>query len=232
LEIKNNGYGQKDSSLASMIDHTLLKPDATAEQIKKLCQEAREYKFTSVCINTSYVPLAVEQLRGSGVETCCVVGFPLGACTTKTKVAEAQEAIQNGATEVDMVVNVGAIKSGNWDFVRDDIKSVVVVAKDKALVKVIIETCLLIDEEKINVCRIAKMVGADFVKTSTGFSAGGAKVEDIKLMREIVGPSMGVKASGGIRDYDTAMVMVKAGANRIGTSSGIAIVQNINSGAI
>jgi deoxyribose-phosphate aldolase len=231
-EIKGTGYGQESGSLASMIDHTLLKPDATAEQIKKLCREAREYKFASVCVNTSYVPLTVEMLRGSGVKTCCVVGFPLGACTTKAKVAETKEAIGNGATEIDMVVNVGALKSGNWDFVKDDIESIVIVVKDKALVKVIIETCLLNDGEKMKVCQIAKMVGADFVKTSTGFSTGGAKVEDIRLMRHVVGPNFGVKASGGIRDYETAMAMVRAGANRLGTSSGIAIVKNEKPGAL
>lgn len=229
-EIKNTNYGQESDSLASMIDHTLLKPDATAEQIKKLCQEAREYKFASVCVNSSNIPLVVELLRGSGVKACSVVGFPLGACTTKVKVAETKEVIENGATEVDMVVNVGAIKSGNWDFVKDDIESVVIAAKGKALVKVIIETCLLTDEEKVKVCQISKMVGADFVKTSTGFSTGGATVEDVRLMRQVVGPNLGVKASGGVRDYETAMAMIKAGANRLGTSSGIAIVKNQKAG--
>lgn len=213
-------------NLASMIDHTLLKPDATEEQIRKVCQEAREHNFASVCVNPSYVPLVVEMLRGSAVKTCSVIGFPLGATTTKAKVAETKEVIENGAQEVDMVINIGAAKSGDWDYVKNDIESVVIAAKGKALVKVIIETCLLTDEEKVKACTVAKMAGADFVKTSTGFSTGGATVEDIRLMRKTVGPETGVKASGGVRDYDTAIVMIQAGATRLGTSSSIAIVKN------
>lgn len=234
-EMKNvpNGYMPNNNvatgnynSIASMIDHTLLKPDATAEQVRKLCQEAREYKFASVCVNSSYVPLVTEMLRGSGVKTCSVVGFPLGAMTTRAKVEETKEAIENGATEIDMVINVGAAKSGDWDFVKRDIEALVNAVKGKALLKVIIETCLLTDEEKVKACTLSKMAGADFVKTSTGFSTGGATVEDIKLMRQVVGPALGVKASGAVKDYKTAIAMVNAGATRIGTSSGISIAKN------
>ena len=213
----------------TMIDHTLLKADATAEEITKLCKEAAEYQFASVCINPSYVPLASELLYGTGVKVCTVVGFPLGATTTKTKVFETKEAIENGAAEIDMVINIGAVKSGDYDLVKNDIEAVVFAAKGKALVKVIIEACLLNDDEKVRVCTIAKMAGADFVKTSTGFSTGGATVEDVKLMRWVVGQDMGVKAAGGIRDYKTAVAMVEAGANRLGTSSGVAIVRNTKS---
>jgi deoxyribose-phosphate aldolase len=224
-------FGSGSASLSSMIDHTLLKPDATEEQIKKLCKEARENKFASVCINPHYVPLAVECLRGSDVKVCTVIGFPLGASTTRTKVAEAKEVVENGAGEVDMVINIGALKSGDIDAVRNDIESVVIAVKDRALVKVIIETCLLTDEEKVKACQIAKMAGADFVKTSTGFSTGGATVEDVKLMRQVVGSEMGVKASGGVRSFATAMEMIKAGANRLGTSSGVAIVKGARESA-
>ena len=193
-------------NIAGMIDHTLLKQNASEEQIKKLCQEAREYHFCSVCVNPSYVPLC-----------------PLGATTTKSKIFEANEAIENGANEVDMVVNVGKIKSGNWQFVKKDIADLVTAVHGRAIVKVIIETCLLTDDEKIRVCQIAKDAGADFVKTSTGFSTGGATVEDVALMRRTVGPDMGVKASGGIRGPEDAKAMIKAGANRLGTSAGVAI---------
>lgn len=212
-------------NIASMIDHTLLKQDATEDQIRKLCQEALEYSFASVCINPSYVPFCSELLKGSSVKVCTVIGFPLGAASTRSKAFEAKDAIENGALEVDMVINVGAVKSGNWDFVQSDIESVVAAAKGKALVKVIIETCLLTDEEKVHVCKICKSAGADFVKTSTGFSTGGATVEDVQLMRQVVGPEMGVKASGGIRDAASASAMINAGANRLGTSAGIAIVK-------
>jgi deoxyribose-phosphate aldolase len=224
-------FGNGSANLSSMIDHTLLKPDATEEQIKKLCKEARENKFASVCINPHYVPLAVECLRGSDVKVCTVIGFPLGASTTRTKVAEAKEVVENGAGEVDMVINIGALKSGDIYAVRNDIESVVIAVKDRALVKVIIETCLLTDEEKVKACQIAKMAGADFVKTSTGFSTGGATVEDVKLMRQVVGSEMGVKASGGVRSFATAMEMIKAGANRLGTSSGVAIVKGARESA-
>ena len=213
------------SKVAGMIDHTLLKQDATEDAIKKLCQEAIDNKFCSVCINPSYVPLCSELLEGSSVKVCTVIGFPLGATTTGSKVFEADEAIKNGAQEVDMVVNGGKIKSGDWDYVKNDIAKVVEVANGRALVKVIIETCLLTDEEKVRVCEISKEVGADFVKTSTGFSTGGATVEDIALMRKTVGPDMGVKASGGVRDAEKAKALIKAGATRLGASAGIAIVK-------
>ena len=214
-----------ERNIARYIDHTLLKANATEDQIRKLCEEASEYQFASVCVNTCYVPLAAELLKGSGVKTCCVVGFPLGAMSTEAKAYEAADAVKNGAEEVDMVINVGAIKSGNWDYVKKDIERVVKASHDRALVKVIIETCLLTDEEKVMACTAAKEAGADFVKTSTGFSTGGATVEDIRLMRETVGSEMGVKASGGIRTYEDAAAMIEAGATRIGASSGIAIVE-------
>lgn len=216
-------------SLAAMIDHTLLKADASAAQITQLCHEAVQYHFASVCVNTCYVPLVTKLLQGSGVKACCVVGFPLGAMATHSKAGEAREAVACGAREVDMVVNVGAIKSDNWEYVRNDISEVVRAATEGgAIVKVIIETCLLTDEEKVKACQIAKAAGASFVKTSTGFSTGGAKVEDVALMRKTVGPEMGVKASGGIGTYADAMKMIRAGANRIGTSHGIEIVSKSN----
>lgn len=214
--------------LAGMIDHTALKSDTTKEQIKKLCSEAIEYGFASVCVNPSYVELCSELLKGSTIKVCTVIGFPLGATTTATKVVEASEAIKNGAKEIDMVINVGAMKSGDFDFVKNDIVAVVQAAKGKALVKVILETCLLTEEEKKISCKICKEAGADFVKTSTGFSTGGATIEDIKLMRSIVKPDLGVKASGGIRDYETAKAMVDAGASRIGASASVAIANKEN----
>jgi len=216
----------KMSSIASCIDHTLLKPEATAEQVRKVCQEAIEYKFASVCVNSSQIPLVSQMLKGSGVKACSVVGFPLGAMSSRGKAEETKYVIENGATEVDMVINIGAAKSGDWDLVKSDIEAVVNAAKGKALVKVIIETCLLTDEEKVKVCTISKIAGADFVKTSTGFSTGGATVEDVKLMRLTVGPNMGVKASGGVKEYKTALAMINAGATRIGTSSGVVIVKS------
>lgn len=211
--------------LAKMIDHTILKPEATKEQVERLCREAKEYGFASVCVNSSYVLLCAELLADSEVKVCTVVGFPLGAMSTVGKVMETRQAILDGADEIDMVVHVGMIKSGDWDYVEADIQEVVDEAKDKALVKVIIETCLLTDEEKARVCQICRDAGADFVKTSTGFSTGGAKAEDVALMRKTVGSDMGVKASGGVRTYEAAEEMVKAGATRLGTSSGIAIVK-------
>ncbi len=209
--------------VAHAIDHTLLKADATEEQIRKLCGEAREYEFASVCVNPGWVSLAAELLAGSPVKVCTVIGFPLGATTPTAKAIEARDAIANGATEVDMVINVGALKSGDDDLVRRDIEAVVNAARGQALVKVIIETALLSREEKVKACLLAKMAGADFVKTSTGFSTGGATVEDIALMRETVGPDMGVKASGGVGDRQTAEAMVAAGATRIGASASVAI---------
>lgn len=214
-----------NNDIASIIDHTLLKPEATAADITKVCEEAKEYNFKSVCINTHYVPLVSKLLRGSGVDTCCVVGFPLGASTTRAKIDETYDALKNGANEIDMVINIGALKSGDWETVKKDIEGVVNAARGRALVKVILETSLLNDEEKIKACTIAKIARADFVKTSTGFNSGGATIEDIKLMRQTVGPNMGVKASGGVRDTQTARAMMAAGATRIGTSSGIGIVK-------
>ncbi len=210
--------------LAGYIDHTLLKAEATEEQIIRLCAEAERYRFASVCVNPGYVPLARRQLDGTGVRVCTVTGFPLGATSTAAKVQETAESVRSGADEIDMVVNIGELKSGNWQYVKNDIGAVVQAAGGRALVKVIIETCLLTDEEKVKACRTAKEAGADFVKTSTGFSAGGATAEDVRLMRRTVGADMGVKASGGVGDYETALAMIEAGADRIGTSSGVSIV--------
>ena len=210
-------------TIAVMIDHTLLKPEATPAQIEKLCAEAAEYHFASVCVNPVYIPLAARLLKGTGVKVCCVVGFPLGAIAPEQKAAEAASCAAMGAEELDMVIHVGAAKAGDWALVQRDIEGVVKAAAGHT-VKVIIETCLLTDEEKVKACEAAKAAGAHFVKTSTGFSTGGATTHDIALMRKTVGPEMGVKASGGIRDYATAMAMIEAGANRIGASAGIAIV--------
>ena len=210
-------------TIASMIDHTLLKPEATPAQVEKLCAEAAEYHFASVCVNPVYIPLAARLLDGTGVKVCCVVGFPLGAIAPEQKAAEAASCAAMGAEELDMVIHVGAAKAGDWALVQRDIVGVVKAAAGRT-VKVIIETCLLTDEEKVKACEAAKAAGADFVKTSTGFSTGGATTHDIALMRKTVGPEMGVKASGGIRDYATAMAMIEAGANRIGASAGIEIV--------
>ena len=210
-------------TIAAMIDHTLLKPEATPAQIEKLCAEAAEYHFASVCVNPVYIPLAARLLKGTGVKVCCVVGFPLGAIAPEQKAAEAASCAAMGAEELYMVIHVGAAKAGDWALVQRDIEGVVKAAAGHT-VKVIIETCLLTDEEKVKACEAAKAAGAHFVKTSTGFSTGGATTHDIALMRKTVGPEMGVKASGGIRDYETAMAMIEAGANRIGASAGIAIV--------
>jgi len=207
------------------IDHTLLKQQASEEDIIKICGEAKEYGFASVCVNAYYAPLVSKQLEGTNVKTCIVVGFPLGATTKEVKVFEAKQAIENGAQEIDMVVNVGAIKSKKYDIIKDEIKAVVDVCRGKAIVKVIIETCLLTDAEKVLVCKIAKEANANFVKTSTGFSTGGATVHDVKLMRETVGPDMGVKASGAVRTTEDARAVIEAGASRIGASSSIAIVK-------
>jgi len=210
-------------TIASMIDHTLLKPEATPAQVERLCAEAAEYHFASVCVNPVYIPLAARLLKDTGVKVCCVVGFPLGAIAPEQKAAEAASCAAMGAEELDMVIHVGAAKAGDWALVQRDIEGVVKAAAGHT-VKVIIETCLLTDEEKVKACEAAKAAGAHFVKTSTGFSTGGATTHDIALMRKTVGPEMGVKASGGIRDYETAMAMIEAGANRIGASAGIAIV--------
>ena len=218
-----------DQRLAGMIDHTLLKADATEAQVRKLCEEALKYEFASVCINPANVALAAGMLRGSSVRVCTVIGFPLGATTPTAKAVETRDAIANGAQEVDMVINVGALKSGNYDMVRRDVQGVVDAAAGAATVKVILETALLSDDEKIKACLIAKYAGADFVKTSTGFGPGGATVEDVALMRRTVGNSMGVKASGGIRNFETAQKMVAAGATRIGASASVAIVKGDSS---
>ncbi|GIQ68842.1 deoxyribose-phosphate aldolase [Xylanibacillus composti] len=214
---------QWDEKIARMIDHTLLKPEATAEQVSKLCEEARQYGFATVCINPYWVSAAAKLLEGTSVGITTVVGFPLGATTSGAKAEETREAIRNGATEIDMVLNVGALKSGRHEEVCSDIQAVVEAAGEVP-VKVILETGLLAEEEKRAACLLAKEAGASFVKTSTGFGPGGATVEDIRLMRETVGPEMGVKASGGVRDAETAQQMVAAGATRIGASAGIAIV--------
>jgi deoxyribose-phosphate aldolase len=214
-------------TLASYIDHTILKADALINDIEKLCREAAEYKFASVCVNAANVKQAAALLTGSEVKVCTVVGFPLGATLPQVKAFEAEEAIKNGAHEVDMVINVGALKSGQLDIVEQDIKAVATACKNKALLKVIIETCLLTDEEKVTVCQLAKKAEADYVKTSTGFSTGGATVEDIMLMRKTVGPAMGVKASGGVRDLETALKMIEAGATRIGASASVNIVNDM-----
>ncbi len=211
-------------SIARMIDHTLLKPESTKEQVVKLCEEAKEYNFATVCVNPYWVSTAAKELKGSNVGITTVVGFPLGATNSFVKVSETRDAIASGATEIDMVMNIGALKSGDFETVKKDIEAVVLAAKGHAPVKVIIETGLLETEEKKKACILAKMAGADFVKTSTGFGPGCATAEDIKLMREAVGPDMGVKASACVRDLDTARKLVQAGATRIGASSGIAIV--------
>lgn len=208
---------------AKMFDHTLLKADATKAQVEKICDEALRYDFASVCVNSYYTKFAAERLKGSDVKTCTVVGFPLGQMSTKAKAAETEIAVADGAQEIDMVLNVGALKEGSYDTVSEDIRAVKA-ACGGALLKVIIETCLLTDAEKKKACELAKAAGADFVKTSTGFSTGGATAEDVALMRKTVGPGMGVKASGGIRDKETAEEMVKAGATRLGTSATIAIL--------
>jgi deoxyribose-phosphate aldolase len=211
-------------NLARMIDHTLLKPDAVRVEIEQLCAEALHYGFAGVCVNPSYVQTAAKLLRGSSVNVCTVIGFPLGATSTAAKVFETIQALQDGAQEVDMVINVGMLKSGDCSFVRNDIAAVVEAARIRnAATKVILETCLLTDEEIIIVCSLAKDAGADFVKTSTGFSKGGATVHDIALMRKTVGAAIGVKASGGIRTREQALAMIAAGATRIGTSSSILI---------
>lgn len=219
------GINMEDKQLASMIDHTVLKPDAKEEDIRKLCEEAKEYGFATVCVNPCYVPMAKHLLQDSNVGITTVIGFPLGANTITTKTAEAEEAIENGATEVDMVINIGALKDKKYDYVRDEIKAVVHTVNKRAVVKVIIETSLLTDEEKEKACLLAKEAGADFVKTSTGFSGGGATKEDIELMRRTVGDVMGVKASGGVRTRQDAEALIKAGATRIGASASVAIMK-------
>jgi len=212
------------SDLPKYIDHTLLKPEATPEQIDALCDEAAKHKFWSVCVNSSWVSRCARKLGGTGVKVCAVVGFPLGAMDARTKGLEARAAIADGASEIDMVMNIGAMKAKDLKKVREDMLSVRRACRPGIVLKVILETCLLTDEEKVLACQIAQDIGADFVKTSTGFSKGGATTADIALMRRTVGPNMGVKASGGVKSFDDAVLMIRSGANRLGTSSGIAIV--------
>ena len=220
-----DGYTQAD--MAKYIDHTYLKPEASVNEIRKICDEAKKYHCASVCVNPSYIQYVAQQLEGSGVTPCCVIAFPFGTSTPEAKAFEASDAASKGAREIDMVINVGAIKSGDWLLVKRDIEGVVNAVKGRAKVKVIIEACLLTDEEKVKACTVAKLAGAAFVKTSTGYSTGGATVEDVRLMRETVGPEMGVKASGGVRTYDDAIAMLKAGANRLGCSSTMKIVSGV-----
>ncbi len=206
-----------------LIDHTILKPDASIEAIKKICQEAKEYDFMSVCVNPAYISLCKEELKGSDVKVCTVIGFPLGATLPQVKALETREAVMEGADEIDMVINVTMLKAKNDDYVYQEIEKVRRSCVGKVL-KVIIETCLLTDEEKVRACLLAKKAGADFVKTSTGFSTGGATVHDVALMRKTVGDDMGVKASGGVRTHEDLLAMIEAGANRIGTSAGPKII--------
>jgi deoxyribose-phosphate aldolase len=219
------GVKSTPDGVAALIDHTLLKPDATAAEVDLLCDEARAHRFASVCVNPVWVDRCAARLLGSGVKTCTVVGFPLGASAASIKAREAADAVARGAEEIDMVLAIGLLKSGSVDLARADIAGVVSASKPKALVKVILETCLLSDEEKRTACRIAVEAGADYVKTSTGFSKGGATVADVALMRAVVGPSIGVKASGGVKDRAGLDAMVAAGATRIGASAGVKIVR-------
>lgn len=222
-----------DQNIARMIDHTLLKPEATPDEIKKLCAEAKQYNFASVCVNPCYVSLCADILLGSKVKVCTVIGFPLGATTTEVKRFEAEQAIQNGAQEIDIVINIGMLKQGNYEYVFNDINQVVLAAKrNRVLTKVIIETSLLTDEEKIKACLLSKNAKADFVKTSTGFSKGGATAGDVALMRYVVGSSMGVKASGGVRTAEDAKAMIESGADRIGASASVKIVSGSGSDSI
>jgi deoxyribose-phosphate aldolase len=217
--------GSFDESIARMIDHTLLKPDGTKQQVEELCAEAKQYSFASVCINPSYVKLCAQLLRDTTVKVCTVIGFPLGATSTQAKSFETEQAIRDGAREVDMVINVGMLKSGEYDFVERDIAAVTSTAhKFDVLTKVIIETGLLTDEEKVKACILAKRAKADFVKTSTGFAKGGATAGDIALMRRVVGPDLGVKASGGVRTLEQAKALIESGADRIGASASVKIV--------
>ncbi len=220
------GIFPTDGQLAHMIDHTILKPDATQDEIAQLCYEARKFNFASVCVNPSYVKLCNDLLEGSETLVCTVVGFPLGATPTEVKVFETQQAVREGADEVDMVINVGALKSRDYELVERDIASVARACHaGNAILKVIIEAALLTDEEKVAACQLAKVAGADFVKTSTGFGPGGATAEDVALMRHVVGPAIGVKAAGGIRTYEDAKKMIAAGASRIGASASVKIMQ-------
>lgn len=213
------------NNISTMIDHTLLKAEATKESVANLCEEAKKYNFATVCINPSYIELSKELLKDSNVKIATVIGFPLGANTKEVKAFETSDAIKKGAEEVDMVINIGALKNKDYNTVKEDIEAVINAAAGKALVKVIIETALLTKEEKIKACELSLEAGADFVKTSTGFSADGANIEDVKLMKSVVGNKLGIKASGGIRDFRKAKEMIEAGATRLGTSSGIQILK-------
>lgn len=217
------------TNFAAYIDHTALKADTKKEEILNLCKEARMYSFASVCVNPTWIKIAAAALEGSSVKVCTVIGFPLGASTSEVKAFETVNAIQNGATEIDMVINIGALRSGDDETVKQDIGAVVQAAQGQAIVKVIIETSLLTDTEKRTACELAVVAGANFVKTSTGFSIGGATEEDIKLMRAVVGPEIGVKASGGIRSFEDMQKMIRAGATRVGASSGVQIIQGLKS---
>ena len=220
------GTRPQNETIARMIDHTLLKPDASQDQIAQLCYEARTYHFASVCVNPAHVRLAAQLLKDSDVEVCTVVGFPLGATPATVKAFETQQAIRDGATEIDMVINIGALKSRDYQVVYEDIGAVVRVAHaGNALVKVIIEAALLVDEEKVIACQLAKAAGADYVKTSTGFGPGGATVADVALMRKVVGPGVGVKAAGGVKSYSDAQALIAAGATRLGASAGVKILK-------
>jgi deoxyribose-phosphate aldolase len=210
--------------LAKYFDHTILNPDATKEDVLNVCKEAKEHDFFSVCVNPYYVALVREALKGTDVKVTSVIGFPLGASVSEVKAFEAKRAIEDGANEIDMVINIAALKNKEYDYVQKDIEAVVEACGEDALLKVIIETCLLTDEEKIKACSLAKEAKADYVKTSTGFSTGGATIEDVKLMRKTVGPDIGVKASGGVRDAEKAKAVIDAGATRIGASSSVKIV--------
>jgi deoxyribose-phosphate aldolase len=212
------------ADVAQYIDHTLLKPDATQDQFEQLCDEAVEYSFYSVCVNSYWVPFCAKRLRGKNVEVCSVIGFPLGAMDSRSKGFETRNAIENGASEIDMVINIGALKSGNLDAVEKDIRAVRRACRATTLLKVIIETCLLTDDEKVLACEISKQAGADYVKTSTGFAEGGATAHDIALMKRVVGSSLGVKASGGVRTFEDAKLMIESGATRIGASASVKIV--------
>jgi deoxyribose-phosphate aldolase len=223
--VATSGYCPASDGLASMIDHTLLKPDASREDVETLCREAGQFCFASVCVNPNWVPLCAQMLRGAGVKVCTVIGFPLGAHLPDVKAYEARRAVEQGATEVDMVINIGALKSRDYALVENDIRGVVQSVGKDTVVKVILETSLLTRDEKVMGASLAKAAGADFVKTSTGFSTGGATVEDVRLLRETVGPDLGVKASGGIRTPEDARAMVEAGASRIGASASVKIVR-------
>lgn len=219
--------GVNPAELAQYIDHTILKPESTLAMIDKICAEAKQYKFKSVCVNSGRVAYVAQKLQGTGIKVCSVIGFPLGAMDSRGKAFEARRAIEEGAQELDMVINVGALKSGELKVVEEDIRAVRRATRANTILKVIIETSLLTQEEKVLACELAKKAEADFVKTCTGFAGGGATVEDIALMRRVVGPKMGVKASGAVRDYDKAVAVLNAGANRIGAVSSVAIVTGV-----